>query len=112
MKILKHLVIFAFAAFIVVSCKKSDITPHKCGEKSQSQTTQTTPPADIIQPAENTPSSNESGRSSVIEGTVLEVTPFTVEVPTNGINPVSDPTDVSGSGDDDRDGGERKKRKR
>ncbi len=109
MKILRHLVIFAFAAFIVVSCKKSEVKPHKsCGEKSQSQTETTATPADMNQGIENN-SGNTSARSSVVEGNPLSEAPQESAF-SNG-DPNGDPADVSGSGDDDRDGGERKRKR-
>jgi hypothetical protein len=113
MKILRHLVLFAFAAFIVVSCRKSDISPRKCGGNSDSKQTETTTntPSDLTQSSGNA-TNNESARSSVTDDGLTPLTPEESTFTDDNSDSVTEPTDVSGSGDDDRDGGERKKRKR
>jgi len=105
MKILRNLVILVFAAFIVASCEKSHVTPHNCGgDKSQAQEPAATP-ANSTQAESN---GVISGRSSIItdgeETTQKDGSRF------NG-NGNDGSTEVSGSGDDDRDGGERRRKR-
>jgi len=109
MKILRNLVILCFAAFVIESCEKSNAAPHQCSGHHDATQAQPAPatPSGMVQSPENT-TGNVSARSSVIGGEEELNTP-----PLDGAVISGDPNgqDVSGSGDDDRDGGERKRKR-
>ena len=108
MKILRNLIILVFASFVVTSCEKSTTQPRKCGNESQSQEQTNATQSGMIQSSDNiVNTNNESARSSVVIEEEASTT-YNANVSGNG-DPQSG--DVSGSGDDDRDGGERRRKR-
>lgn len=82
MKILRVILILLVPAMGIVGCQKSDVTPKKCSEKP------------------------EAGSYTAPESTGLAT-----DGSVSG-GPTGPSTDIYGTGDDDRDGGDKKTKKR
>lgn len=82
MKILRILLIILVPAMGIVSCRKADVKPATHDSNCSSQTTTNS-------------SSNVAGREAIVDQE----------------QPAGQPTDIYGSGDDDRNGGEKRKKK-
>jgi hypothetical protein len=100
MNFLKHLSVIVFAVFLFTACEKSTVTPrHKCGGEAQTQPSNT--PSDQPQ---------NSGRSSVVADPMNDGS-SSASINGTGGETDSDGSEISGSGDDDRDGGEKRKKR-
>lgn len=101
MKILKLLFIVLVPALAVVSCQKSDIKPRNCQDHEDST------PAVVSKMANSNSTQSEDNSSGQNSDYNAKTSTNGTVVDTKGS---TETTEIIGSGDDDRDGGDKKKK--